>query len=494
MAELPAEIYSAQQVRDLDRVAIEGQGIPAYELMCRAGAAALACIERDWPDVEGLTILCGAGNNAGDGYVLARLAAAAGLRIRVIAISSPENLTGAAANAWSDLQAAGGSIEPFAGGVIFDDDLIVDALLGTGLQRDLGGDYLAVVEAINAAPNPVLALDMPTGLEADSGMPMADAVQADVTISFVGLNSGLFLGLAPDYCGKLEFSDLDIPREVYRGSEYVLERLTSGVLREVLPPRRASSHKRSHGSLLLIGGSNGMAGAILLAGEAALRAGAGLVRVATHASSTAAVVAARPELMTLAVSEPSDLDEAIESADAIVIGPGLGQTAWARGLMERALASDLPVVLDADGLNLLAKQPAARGNWILTPHPGEAARLLQCDVATIQRDRMQAAIDLSDRYAAAVVLKGASSLVAAPGEAPVAVCDRGNPGMATAGMGDVLAGVAGALRVQTGDNRLSMRAAVLLHALAGDAAVTDGQRGLVARDLMPHIRRYANPI
>ncbi|HEY5624836.1 MAG TPA: NAD(P)H-hydrate dehydratase, partial [Gammaproteobacteria bacterium] len=242
-----------------------------------------------------------------------------------------------------------------------------------------------------------------------------------------------------------------------------------------------------------VGGGPGMPGAVRLAAEAALRSGAGLVRVATHADSATQVVAGRPEIMCLPVAGARELDDLLENADGVVLGPGLGQSDWGRRLAARVLQSDLPLVVDADGLNLLAEAPQARGRWILTPHPGEAARLGQCTVAEIQAGRLAAAKGLAAQYDGVVVLKGAGTLVAEPGDRIPAVCDRGNPGMGTAGMGDVLSGVIGALLVQTGDASLSARAGVLLHAMAGDAAVTDGERGLLARDLMPHLRRLANP-
>ncbi len=493
MLDLPEEIYSAQQVREFDRAAIDRLDISAYELMCRAGAAALRCLESHWPQARRLTIFCGAGNNAGDGYVLGRLAVHGGFDVRVIAVAPPEGLSGAAASAWEEFSAGGGSVEPLSAELSLADDVIVDGLLGTGLDRDLDGAFMTAVATINTASNPVLALDIPTGLHADTGMPMGAAVYADVTITFVGLKSGLFLGLAPDYRGVVEFAGLGIPDEVYAQQPAALERIGSRTLREALPPRRPSTHKGSHGSVLLVGGSPGMAGAIRLAAEAALRAGAGLVRVATHPGCAASVIAGRPEIMCQELTEPADLDALIDGADGVVLGPGLGRSDWARSLVERLLATELPMVLDADGLNLLAEEPQPRGNWILTPHPGEASRLLKSSVDAVQSDRLQAALDLAERYQGVVILKGAGSLVASPGESPVAVCDRGNPGMATAGMGDVLAGIVGAIWVQTGNGHLAARAGVLLHALAGDAAVTDGQRGLMAGDLMPHIRRWANP-
>jgi NAD(P)H-hydrate epimerase len=235
-----------------------------------------------------------------------------------------------------------------------------------------------------------------------------------------------------------------------------------------------------------------MAGAIRLAAEAALRVGAGLVYVAAHGDSVAAIRAGRAEVIVHAVDVATELDPLVALADAAVVGPGLGQSAWARAGLRRLLDSDLPLVVDADGLNLLAESPVRRGRWILTPHPGEASRLLQTSTEQVERDRLAAARALATRYEAIAVLKGARTLVAAV-DGPPGVCDRGNPGMATAGMGDVLAGVIGGLLVQTRDLRASARAGVLLHALAGDDAAAAAERGTLAADLMPHLRRWANP-
>jgi NAD(P)H-hydrate epimerase len=237
-----------------------------------------------------------------------------------------------------------------------------------------------------------------------------------------------------------------------------------------------------------------MAGAIRLAAEAALRVGAGLVYVATHPDNVAAVLAGRPEIICHSVSSDRDLEGFMRLADGAVLGPGLGQTAWAEGLWRCLVASDLPLVVDADGLNLLAAERRARGAWLLTPHAGEAARLLGCEVADVQRDRRAAVRSLATTFAAHVILKGPNSLVGAPGEDErLVVCDRGNPGLATGGTGDVLAGVLGSLLVQTRDLGLAARAGVLLHALAGDAAAADGERGTLASDLLPRLRTWANP-
>jgi NAD(P)H-hydrate epimerase len=238
-----------------------------------------------------------------------------------------------------------------------------------------------------------------------------------------------------------------------------------------------------------------MPGAIRLAADAALRCGAGLVYVAAARESLPSVLGGRAEIMGLPADDAADLDASLELAEAVVVGPGLGTSAWAHALWSRALASQLPLVVDADGLNLLARTPSARGRWILTPHPGEAARLLGTTTEAVQRDRAAAVRAIATRFDAIAVLKGAGTLIASDPTAPIAVCDRGNPGMATGGMGDVLAGVLGSLLVQTRDLEASARAGVLLHALAGDAAAAEGgERGTIASDLMPHLRRWANPI
>ncbi len=490
---LPTAIYTADQVRALDRIAIEEMGIGGYALMCRAGEAALAALRRRWPGARSVAVYCGAGNNAGDGYVVARLAMALGLGVRVIAVVPPDRLSGDAASAWHEYRQQGGQIEAFGAGRDPEEDVLVDGLLGSGLDRELGGDFLAAVSAIEAARRPVLALDIPTGIHADSGLPLGAAVRADLTVTFVGLKQGLFVGQGPDFRGTLEFAGLGIPRAVHARFEPPLRRLTHADVRAVLPPRQRTAHKGDAGRLLLVGGCPGMSGAIRLAAEAALRSGAGLVRVATHPESVASVMAGRAEAMCVAIDDASQLRSWLREADGVVLGPGLGQSAWARAVWDQVLASELPVVLDADGLNLLVADGRARGRWILTPHPGEAARLLGTTAREIQVNRLRAAAEIVDRYRGVAVLKGAGTLVAVSDDASIGLCDLGNPGMATAGMGDVLAGLLGGLLVQSGDLAGVARAGVRIHAMCGDAAANGGERGLLAGDLMAHIRHAVNP-
>ncbi len=491
--ELPEHVYSVADVRALEGLASERGGIPSYDLMCRAGAAALAAVRQQWPLAKTLAIVCGAGNNAGDGLVVARLAATEGFAVRVLGLVPSNRWQGDAGRAAADCAAAGVHVEPFSTAGLVGADVVVDGVLGIGMDRAVAGTFLAAIEAMNAAGRPILALDVPSGLDADTGAPRDVAVRAAVTVTFIGLKQGLFLGSAVDYVGTLVLAGLGVPAALARGVAPQLVRLTPAELKAVLPQRARSAHKGSNGRLLLVGGGPGMAGAIRLAAEAALRVGAGLVYVATHPDNLTAVLNGRPEIICHAVTGVGDLDDLLALADAAVLGPGLGQAPWARALYERLLATELPLVVDADALNLLAATPVARGNWVLTPHPGEAARLLSTPTATLQRDRAGSVRELARRYAAVAVLKGANTLIATPEAGdPPRVCDRGNPGMASGGMGDVLAGVIGSLLVQTHQMTASVRAGVLLHALAGDAAARDGERGTLASDLFPHLRRWAN--
>jgi NAD(P)H-hydrate epimerase len=492
MIELPNEIYACAQVRELDRLAIEVHGIPSYTLMRRAGAAALEQLRAHWPDARTVTIVCGAGNNAGDGYVLGRLAMEAGLGVDLVSLVAGEDLGGDARVAYDDFVAAGGVAHDTLDAGALRGDVIVDAVLGTGLTRAVEGRFATAVAAINTNAKPVLALDIPSGLDADAGQPLGMAVTAEVTITFVGLKVGLFVGVGPEHCGTVEFAGLGVPANVYEALDAPLHRLSAATVARVLPPRRRTAHKGDHGRVLLIGGAPGMSGAIRLAAEAALRAGAGLVRVATHAASVAVVSAGRPEVMSHVVDGPAALSRLIEESDVLVLGPGLGRSDWAVGLWRAALDAGLPLVLDADGLNLLAAAPERRDHWILTPHPGEAARLLGRDAADVQRDRVGAVRQIAARYGGVAVLKGAGTLIAGSADGALGLCDRGNPGMATAGMGDVLAGVLGAIAAQGADLRSAAEAGVFVHAAAGDAAAAAGERGLVAGDLMAYIRERVN--
>lgn len=490
LSEIP--LYRAAQVREFDRRAIVDTGIDGYALMTRAAAAALRQLRQQWPNARRLCVVCGAGNNAGDGYVLARLAQAEGLDVRVGFLSDPAALRDAAQTAWADAQAAHVVAAPFTAELLHEADVIVDALLGTGLDRPLNGAWLDAVRAINAAAAPVLAVDIPSGLHADTGAVLGAAVTAAVTITFIADKAGLHTGYGPDHVGRVRVAALDVPDAVRADTVPAAWRLAPEWLRTVVPGRRArTAHKGTFGHVLVIGGQPGMSGAARLAAEAAARVGAGWVSVVTHPTHAAVLNQGRPELMVHGSGGAGELTEVLQRASVLAVGPGLGQGDWARDLLIKTWDSGLPLVVDADALNLLAQEPFRRDDWILTPHPGEAARLLRCTPAEVQADRYAAVHALQLRYGGVIVLKGAGTLVADGSRCHVVTA--GNPGMASGGMGDVLTGVIAGCCAQGLSLSTAAAAGALMHALAGDAAAAaDGERGLLAADLLPELRRLAN--
>jgi NAD(P)H-hydrate epimerase len=490
MHSIPAGVYTAEQVRALDRCAIERFDLPGYELMTRAGHATLGALRHAWPEARSLCICCGPGNNGGDGYVVARIARAQGLRVHVVAVADPAALQGDARRAHDEFIAAGGTCEDWQPHSARLGDVIVDAIFGTGLTRGVDGRAAEILQAINGAGRPVVAVDIPSGLHADSGQVLGVAARASLTVTFIGRKLGCYVGAGPDHTGRLVFDDLGVPPALYASVATSRHLLDESVVAAALPPRPRTAHKGSHGHVLVTGGAAGMGGAARLAGEAALRVGAGLVTVAVHPQSLTALTS-RPELMSLAVGTGGDLGFAMERASVIALGPGLGQSPWSMEVFGAAVAAGKPLVLDADALNLLALAPQQRDHWVLTPHPGEAARLLGVSVAEVQADRPGAATELQARYGGTVVLKGAGSIVQTSADGAW-ICDRGNPGMATAGMGDVLTGVVAGIAAQCGDLSLAARAGVLVHALAGDRAAADGERGLLAGDVIARLRACVN--
>ncbi len=493
----PTAIYTAAQARALDAFEIEKRRVPSFTLMTRAAEGALKLLRGRWPEAKRIAVVCGAGNNGGDGYVLARLAQAAGLDALVLAAAPPDKLAGDARRAQEEWLAAGGRAHPFAADALSGSDVIVDGLLGIGLEGAPRPDSLAVIRAINAAKRPVLALDIPSGVDADTGVVDEAAVRADITLSFVGFKAGLFLGAGPEYSGVVLLDDLGVVAPALPQFAPLMRRIDEAEIAASLPRSPREAHKGTSGRVLVVGGGGGMPGTLRLAGTAALRVGAGLVSVAGAVENLVAVTAANPELIYLPTSHTSSLQEPMRAADVLAIGPGLGQGEWAQRLWAQTLASSAtPVIVDADALNLLASNPVKLpAHWIMTPHPGEAARLLGVQIPDVQRDRLGAVRELVARYGAVAVLKGAGTLVAsATGDTTeVFICERGNPGMATAGMGDLLTGVIAGLRAQIPDSAGAARVGVLVHALAGDSAAQGGQRGLVASDVLAELRGWVNP-
>ncbi len=507
MLEAVFGVWTPEAVRTLDRTASMAFGISGYELMTRAGAAVCAAASVRWPEARRWLVLCGGGNNGGDGYVIARLARQAGHEVRVCAFADPGRLTGDAATAWRDFAAEDAAVQRFEPQSLAAADLVVDAMLGTGLCRPVSGEMRVAIDALNAARLPVLAVDIPSGLDATTGFPLGAAVQAHLTVTFVGRKLGLYVGDGPAHTGPIEFADLGIPPAVVEraglAGQARLCLFPPAELARLLPPRPATAHKGDFGHVLVVGGNHGMSGAIRLAGEAALRTGAGLVTVATRPAHAVLLSLVRPELMCHGIAAPEDLGPLLARATVVVVGPGLGQDDWARGLLAAVLEAPMPLVVDADALNLLASTPRRRPDWVLTPHPGEAGRLLGSSSSVVQQDRLGALEALEARYGGTIVLKGHGTLVTGAGQSPWLITS-GNPGMATAGMGDVLSGVIAGLLAQLPAQAHAaagaglrvadvVAAAAFIHGAAGDSAARGGQRGMVASDLLRELRTWLNP-
>lgn len=481
------KLYCTAQIREAERYVIDELGIPGRELMRRAGYALFEQIRRRWPEHDAITVFCGGGNNGGDGYEVVTLALQANYRVTVYALTDPHGLPGDALAAYQDFLKAGGCVSDFEAGQSKLQGVIVDALFGIGLSREVGQIYALAIEAINTSTCPVVAVDVPSGLHAYTGSVLGCAVKADVTVTFIGLKCGLFTGEAPQYCGEIIGNTLDIDEAVLAAMSpfaLLLDKLD-------LPRRSRTAHKGHFGHVLLIGGNLGYTGAIRLAGEAVLRSGAGLVSIATRAAHSGLINIGRPELMCHGVECGEALQALLHKASVVVIGPGLGQDDWAREMFSTVMASDKRCVLDADALNLLAEQPVRRENWVLTPHPGEAARLLGCNTRQISADRFAALADLHSQYGGTCLLKGAGTLIS-NGEA-VYVGTTGNPGMASGGMGDVLSGLIGGLLAQGLSPEQATRLGVYVHGEAADSlALEFGERGLLAGDLPERIRKLLN--
>jgi ADP-dependent NAD(P)H-hydrate dehydratase / NAD(P)H-hydrate epimerase len=481
------DLHTVEQLRVMESAALAALGISGQELMRRAASAALNSLRRHWPQLQQICIHCGPGNNGGDGFLLGVLAREAGLQVELVALSATAHGDAALARvAW---EADGGKVQLWdIDGVLPAAELHVDALYGIGLNRAPEPAVAQLIEQINHSGRPVLALDVPSGLNTDTGACPGVAIRACVTVTFIAGKRGLHTGRAADQVGVLELATLGVPDSVYAAMSPDAQLLIA----DALPPRLRYANKGDNGHVLVIGGEHGMAGAVHLAGESALRAGAGLVSVATRAEHVFALNAARPELMAHGVDGPQALALLLERAGVLALGPGLGQAAWGHALWLTALDANKPLVLDADGLNLLAReQRRFTVPTVMTPHPGEAARLLGVATREIERDRFAAARELAKRYAAVVVLKGSGTLIADP-DGRLDVCPWGNPGMASGGMGDLLTGIVAALLAQ---GCSAWRAACLgvgLHARAGDRAAQQGERGLLASDLLAPLRELGN--
>jgi len=524
-------IFLPEQVREIDRIAIHEYGIPSYELMCKAGRIAFERAMHHWPCVERFVVLCGSGNNAGDGYAFALLAHAKGIPVTCISlVDTTSSLQGDAKRAYEDAIARRVEIQTYTSDCIAtlsaidsatDEVVIVDALFGTGLSRPVEGLYKSAIEQTNALRRigcKVLAIDTPSGLNATTGTPLGCAINADITVTFIGNKLGLITGQGQQHSGAIELYDLDIPIEAFPLTKddhplYSLD-ITSTILR--LPKRQAHAHKGDNGRSLLIGGNYGFAGALMIAARACARIGAGLNSVITRAEHCALVTQMQPEIMTHHDLDAQSTSQRITHADVIGIGPGLSQDDWACKSMQIITGNtNACKVFDADALNLIAAnkvKPARSENHVFTPHPGEAARLLGITTAEVESNRLAAVQALQEKLGGHIVLKGAGTLVAHP-NGKVMVCTYGNPGMASGGMGDALTGILCGVIAQFYTKKYTENESstavtdkaktlsdivdlgVILHAHAADQeALKNGQRGLLASDICDAARHLLNGV
>lgn len=484
------QLYRSHEIRSIELGA--ATLFPDPGLMECAGRAAAELAIHLLGNGYTILVLAGPGNNGGDALVAARRLLTQGYRVTMVFTGDPARLPTEAAAALQAWQDCGGNISsdiPPEGHW----DLIIDGLFGIGLERDLEGRYLDLVRQVNKMKIPVLSLDIPSGLDSETGQPFHAAVRADHTLTFIGLKPGLFTAYGPDYCGQIHLDNLDLPQGLLPPSKGQL--ICTDDVCSYLKPRPLNSHKGMLGSIGVLGGAESMTGAALLAGRAALLLGAGRVYLGLLAENAPAVDILQPELMLRRPEALLDMN-----LDCLVIGPGLGQSAQALGYLEKALKSDLKLVIDADALNLLGDHPELqvllkirKAASILTPHPAEAGRLLACSNHEIQQDRIGSALVLASRLNSLLVLKGAGTVCAHPDET-WQINPSGNPGLSSAGMGDILCGMIAALLGQRLQAEKAMLLAVFLHGTAADELVENGTGpiGLSASEVMIMARTLLN--
>jgi ADP-dependent NAD(P)H-hydrate dehydratase / NAD(P)H-hydrate epimerase len=497
-------VFTRAELRELDRRASAEAGIPSLELMENAGHGAAELALARFPDARRVLVLCGVGNNGGDGYVVARLLKTHGREVRVLSVGDPARLQGDALtnqHAWVDAGGALANLDettlPALEQALADADVVVDALFGTGLGRELAGIPHAVVTRMNAAGKPSLALDLPSGLDADTGAALGVAVRADVTATFAGLKRGLCTPFGRAQAGEIQVIPIGIPGELAEQVGYGVTELEPSDVARTIRPRSALSHKGSSGRVLILAGAPGKLGAALLVAAGALRAGAGLVTLAGEPETAAALDLRVLEAMTArfdASAPETSLAPLLERTDVVALGPGLGTSELARRVIEEvALRFDGPVVMDADAISHFEGRPealqTARGRRILTPHPGEMARLLGSSIADVEADRFGAVTSAVERTAQVVLLKGAATLIAAPGRR-IAVNSSGNSLLSTGGAGDVLCGVIAALLVDT-DPFAAACAGAHVHGAAADALRGERRvdRGVLAHEVADAVPR-----
>lgn len=494
MTKWPLSLYQSHEAKELDRLAIAKIPITAYQLMNRAGQSALDILLSYWPQAKSIAVFCGTGNNGGDGYVLARLAKAKGLQVKVYQVGTiDENKLSPEAKLARDHWLELGENTTHFSNQALREEIIIDALLGTGMRASMPEEFQNAIIAINQSKKPVLAMDLPSGLNPDLGSYDEPVIHATVTVTFIVMKIGLICSENVDVVGQLHFESLGVNSQDYPQIKPTAYRLDYEEVMSALLPRRLSSHKGDNGHVCIIGGGHsGFSGAVCLAGEASLRSGAGLVSAIVAPQSLALLARSVPELMCYGFSGPEESTSLLQRATVMVLGPGLSQNEWGETFFHWVLQKwHHSMIVDADGLNWLAKFPQFRDNWILTPHPGEASRMLGVCVSTVQKDRVQAAKALQEKFGGTIVLKGAGTVILdQTGE--ITINAGGVPALATGGTGDVLSGLIAGLVAQKIPLSMAAKIAVSVHTLAAQIEQSLGTRGMLASDLFLHIRNLLN--
>ncbi len=472
-------LYLPEMVYQLDKAAVEQDGLAEIELMQRAGQSVWRSLVTRWPEVSTITVFAGAGNNGGDAFVVALSARRQGVEVQLLIQGDLSRQSDTSRHFRELWEQAGGEYEDWQGQAL-NGDVIVDGLLGIGLQRELNDHWQELIASINECDVPRVAIDIPSGLNGATGNPQPVAVEAQLTVTFIGAKTGQYLADGPDYCGELVYEDLGVTTSRRQAIPAALKVIDSC---QLPPPRRLNSHKNHYGNLLIIGGDQGMSGAVALAAQAALRSGAGLVTALVHPECRGNL-ASFPEIMVLGWDA---LESRLSQASVVVIGPGLGDSAAAARCLQSLHQVDLPMVVDASALKIEFLHSLKSKQLVITPHPGEAATLLSCAAAEIQADRLKACNRLVETFAATCVLKGSGSLIGQQGTIP-ALNLAGNPGMASAGMGDVLSGIIAAMLGQGLTPFEAAKTGVFIHGLCAEYCCTErDQTGLIASDIIKQI-------
>ncbi|KTD79297.1 bifunctional ADP-dependent NAD(P)H-hydrate dehydratase/NAD(P)H-hydrate epimerase [Legionella waltersii] len=491
MSQQDKALYRCEQIRACELLAKQLLQRDEHSLMLQAGTDAFTLMKKLYPKAKHIAVFCGVGNNAGDGYVLARIAHEHHYKVTVYQCRAIEDLPPVAHHAAQQALDSGVEFQSAEESLDNESDLIIDALLGVGLKGPVHGLIANAITQINDSQLPVMSLDVPSGLNADSGVVDGFCVKATSTMTFIGLKTGMYTMDGPDVCGDIYRSSLDLEVCLEKCQPHAFL-LADDQLPLPLPLRKKNSHKGKYGHVLVIGSGVGMPGAVSLVAKAALRTGAGLVTVATWPEHVHGPLPLIPEAMIMGVDSAQDLKPLLAKATVCVLGPGLGESDWATELFNAAISAQLPMVMDASALRLLAAHPQMDDNWVLTPHAGEASSLLLTSVNAVQNDRYHSAESIQQQYGGVVVLKGVGTIIQTAAKEKF-VCPKGNPGMASAGMGDVLSGIIAGFCAQGMSLSDAAKAGVWAHAYAGDkAAEAKGEIGLLATDLFDYIPGIIN--